>query len=52
LRLADIGRLTVSLAKLRPFLIAADWRPTRLTDRADLAERLRPRAKQLELFAG
>jgi putative DNA modification/repair radical SAM protein len=52
LRLADIGRLTVSLARLRPFLIAADWRPTRLTDRADLAERLRPRTKQLELFAG
>ncbi len=28
-RLADIARLTVSIAKVRPFLIAADWRPVR-----------------------
>jgi putative DNA modification/repair radical SAM protein len=49
LRLADIGRLTASIAKVRPFLIADDWRPVALADRADPL----PTAKseQLELFA-
>lgn len=53
LRLEDVGRLTVSIAKLRPFLIAADWRPVLLTDRADLRALLAPQDKseQLELFA-
>ncbi|MDH7975550.1 putative DNA modification/repair radical SAM protein [Sphingomonas sp. AR_OL41] len=51
LHLADIARLTVSIAKLRPFLIAADWRPTGLADRLDLRPLVAPRAKQLELFA-
>jgi putative DNA modification/repair radical SAM protein len=51
LRLADIGRLTVSVAKVRPFLIADDWRSVRLTDRADLESLLTPRSEQLELFA-
>jgi predicted DNA-binding helix-hairpin-helix protein len=48
-----VGRLTVSIAKLRPFLIAADWRPVLLTDRADLRELVAPqgKAQQLELFA-
>jgi putative DNA modification/repair radical SAM protein len=50
LRLEDVARLTVSIARLRPFLIAEDWRPTLLTDRADLAARLRPKEQQLELF--
>jgi putative DNA modification/repair radical SAM protein len=48
LRLDDIGRLTVSIARLRPFLIAADWRPTGLAD-AILHPR-RPKPAQLELF--
>lgn len=48
LRLDDIGRLTVSIARLRPFLIAADWRPVALAD-ALLAPRA-PKARQLELF--
>ena len=52
LRLADVGRLTNSLIKVRPFITALDWRPVALTDRADLGERLRPRETQLELFAG
>jgi len=52
LRLDDVARLTVSIAKLRPFLIAEDWRPGALTDRADLAKRLAPPKEQLELFAG
>lgn len=51
LRLDDLARLTVSLAKVRPFIVAADWRPTLLTDRADLRARLAPAAgTQLELF--
>jgi putative DNA modification/repair radical SAM protein len=51
LRLDDVARLTVSVAKVRPFLIAEDWRPTLLTDRADLAQSLKPKVTQLELFA-
>ena len=44
-------RLTVSIAKLRPFIVTADWRPLALTDAADLRVRLAPPAKQMELFA-
>ena len=51
LRLDDVARVTVSVAKVRPFLVAEDWSPTLLTDRADLAQRLRPKEQQLELFA-
>ncbi|MET1756771.1 putative DNA modification/repair radical SAM protein [Novosphingobium sp. RD2P27] len=51
LRLDDVARLTQSISKVRPFIIAADWRPTALTDRADLRRILAPREKQLELFA-
>jgi putative DNA modification/repair radical SAM protein len=50
LRLDDLARLTVSLAKIRPFVIAEDWRPTLLTDKADLTKWLKPPEKQLELF--
>ena len=52
LRLDDVARLTVSIAKLRPFIVTADWRPTLLTERADLKTLIAPpRAQQLELFA-
>jgi putative DNA modification/repair radical SAM protein len=51
LHLADIARLTVSVAKVRPFLIAEDWRPVALADRADLRPLVAPKAKQMELFA-
>ena len=52
LRLDDVAKLTVSLAKLRPFLITADWRPLTLTDSTDLRSLLSPRREQqLELFA-
>ncbi len=51
LRLEDVARLTVSIAKVRPFLIAADWRPVALADCADLAAVVKPKTKQLELFA-
>ena len=51
MRLDDVARLTVSIAKVRPFIITADWRPTLLTDRADLRTLVKPRAHQFELFA-
>ncbi len=50
IRLEDVARMTNSVAKLRPFIVTADWRPTLLTDRADLRARLTPPAKQMELF--
>lgn len=40
LRLDDVARVTASLKRARPFLIAADHRPVGLTDRADLRQRL------------
>lgn len=51
LRLEDIARLTASIAKVRPFLIAADWRPLALSERADLRTLLAPKSEQLEMFA-
>jgi putative DNA modification/repair radical SAM protein len=51
LRLADVARLTASIAKVRPFLIAEDWRPVALADRADLRALVAPKVEQLELFA-
>jgi putative DNA modification/repair radical SAM protein len=51
LRLDDVGRLTLSIAKVRPFIAAADWSPTLLTDRADLRALVAPKRQQLELFA-
>ena len=50
LRLDDVARLTVSLTKVRPFICTVDWRPTMLTDRADLRSLLAPKTEQLELF--
>ena len=51
LHLADVARLTVSVAKVRPFLITEDWRPVALSDRAELRPVVTPKAAQLELFA-
>ena len=50
LGLKDIARLTVSIAKVRPFIVASDWRPVALLDRAAMLE-LRAPDHQLELFA-
>ncbi len=50
LRLADLARLTVSIAKLRPFMIAEDWKPVALADLADLRPLVSPKQRQLELF--
>ena len=51
LRLDDIARMTLSVAKVRPFISTTDWRPTLLTDRADLRALVGPKRQQLELFA-
>jgi putative DNA modification/repair radical SAM protein len=51
LRLADVARLTVSVARLRPFIVAEDWRPVVLADRAELKPLVAPKKEQLELFA-
>ena len=51
LRLDDVARLTVSIAKVRPFIVTADWRPTLITDRGDLRALISPKQQQLELFA-
>ena len=52
LRLEDVGRLTRSVEKIRPFITALDWTPGGLTDAADLKLKLTPGAKpvQLSLF--
>jgi predicted DNA-binding helix-hairpin-helix protein len=50
LRLDDVARLSSGLKRAKPFLIAADHRPTRLTDRLDLRQRLVEPAEQLSLF--
>ncbi len=50
LRLADIGRLTVSVAKIRPFLVASDWRPVALADKLDVRTLVAPKVEQMELF--
>ena len=50
LRLDDVGRLTVSIAKVRAFITTDDWRPVALIDRADLGVMLKPPRPQLELF--
>jgi putative DNA modification/repair radical SAM protein len=51
LSLDDVARLTVSIAKVRPFIVTTDWRPTLLTDRDDLRSLVRPKHRQLDLFA-
>jgi putative DNA modification/repair radical SAM protein len=51
LRLDDVARMTRGVAKLRPFLITADWTPGALTDSARLDSIMRPTSEQLELFA-
>jgi putative DNA modification/repair radical SAM protein len=47
-RLEDLKRLTRGVEKLKPFVVADDWTPGGLTDRADLKARLVP--EQLSLF--
>jgi putative DNA modification/repair radical SAM protein len=51
LGLEDIARLTRSLGKCRPFLIARDWRPVADADSLNLRAKLARPPEQLELFA-
>jgi putative DNA modification/repair radical SAM protein len=51
LRLEDVARLTVSVAKVRPFICAEGWSPTLLTEKSDLAAWMKPKERQMELFA-
>lgn len=51
LRLDDVARLSRGYRKAMPFFTVADWQPGALTDSAQLRRRLKPVARQLELFA-
>jgi putative DNA modification/repair radical SAM protein len=51
LRLDDVARLTTSIKKLRPFLIASDWRPVQLADQADVRGQMVAAPAQLDLFS-
>lgn len=48
LTLADVARMAGSIAKVRPFITAADWSPGGLTDDVGLKGKIV--SKQLELF--
>ena len=55
LDMGDLSRVGGAMRRMKPFVIAADWRPTVLADTADLPERMRElskhaQPKQLELF--
>ena len=50
LSLADVGRLTVSITKLRPFIVTSDWRPVALADKTDVRALVAPKVEQMELF--
>lgn len=50
LRLEDVARLGVSLKKVRTFIVAEDWAPHRLIDRADLRSMFMPKPEQLTLL--
>jgi putative DNA modification/repair radical SAM protein len=50
-RLDQLHNLRISITKIRPWVIAADHNPdAMLVDRADLAAKVRPVNRQLELF--
>ena len=46
--LDDVKRLARGIEKLKPFIVADDWRPGGLTDAAGLRERLTPGARRAE----
>jgi putative DNA modification/repair radical SAM protein len=47
LRLEDVKRLARGLTKVKPFIVADDWTPGALTDRADLRARMAPEQPRL-----
>jgi putative DNA modification/repair radical SAM protein len=50
LRLEDVGRLSKSIAKLRPFITAEGWSPGGMTDKAALRQTIVRSCEQLALF--
>jgi putative DNA modification/repair radical SAM protein len=51
IRLADLAKLRVAMARVRPFVVTADHNPEALRiDRLDLPSRVGPKNAQLELF--
>ena len=51
LRMDDLARLRMPMDKVAPFVIALDHQPGGLLDSARLAQRLLPKATQLDMFA-
>ena len=51
LRMDDLGRLRLPLAKVAPFIVTADHQPGGLLDAARLQQRLAPKPIQADLFA-
>ena len=51
LRMEDLARLRLPMAKVAPFVVAADHQPGGLLDSARLQQRLAPKAQQADLFA-
>ena len=51
LRMEDLARLRLPMAKVAPFVVAADHQPGGLLDSARLQQRLVPKAQQADLFA-
>ncbi len=50
LRMDDLARLRMPMAKVAPFVVAVDHQPGGLLDSARLAQRLVPKAAQLDMF--
>ena len=50
LRMEDLARLRMPMAKVAPFVVAVDHQPGGLLDSARLAQRLVPKAAQLDMF--
>ena len=51
LRMDDLARLRMPMDKVAPFVTALDYQPGGLLDSARLAQRLVPKAMQLDMFA-
>jgi putative DNA modification/repair radical SAM protein len=50
LRLDDVARMTTSVARIRPFIVARGWRPTRAIESAGLRAQLARPPLQRDLF--
>ncbi|WP_048851180.1 putative DNA modification/repair radical SAM protein [Tanticharoenia sakaeratensis] len=50
IRVEDLTRLNVSVRKVRPFVSARGWSPTKLADRHDLGTLFAPKPQQMSLL--